>query len=627
MMQRIAIQTKLEADAGLSAERWRGGWRRVELAALIALAAIYLFWFTWPLAWSASANARLVGTFITDEETHVRLLQEAIIGRTPRLGYIQYGYTYLNLGLAPLFVKSYFKAVTEQEIIVWLRMLSALFGVGTIAVTFVLSRRYMGHFVAWAASFLLAVVPRNFMVMSSISHADIPQLFFMMLGLYFCSRMAEDGRRGWFIGASLAAGLAFGCKYTGLFLLPILWFVRGAQTLHNPLPADVEPRKVALVGRLLAAAIGCAALGAGLVLIPHVAGSYGDARYFGIALGALFQKMRLLAIGAGIALGGLAALNAPWRFVASRPRLAGALLEGVLSLVAFWGAFGATAPFHIVSIRSGFIRGFIYESLHSSFGEMTADSGSPLLWWGVLVSPEGLDGLILGLAGISLVATLFALVKEWPRALWRPRTILWIWVIYYLGFLVWRVSTRTHRALLPVIPPLVILAAQGMAEAVGLGVKRLPGKLALFVGAASLVILVGLELPGSLGEIVSFRETTRRREEMSVAVRAGYWLAERYPASARVLYDPYSYVPPAFADAQATPFGGTLPMLALARPDIVIVSREIEDRFSDASQAGLYATDEQDFLARHDYYAALRQGTAGYVLVRDFGEILVYAKP
>ena len=107
--------------------------QRFELLSVLALTSIYFLWFSWPLFWSASENVRLVGTFNTDEAAHVMLLKEALDNRFPRLGYIQYGYGYLNMGLLPLYLLSYFTDVTERQIIVWLRMIPTLFSIATVA--------------------------------------------------------------------------------------------------------------------------------------------------------------------------------------------------------------------------------------------------------------------------------------------------------------------------------------------------------------------------------------------------------------------------------------------------------------------------------------------------------------
>ncbi len=531
------------------------------------------------------------------------------------------------MGLLPLFLLSYFRPVTEQEIIVWLRVIPALFAVATIAMVFVLSRRYFGHRAAWMAATLMAFVPRNFLEMSSISHADVPQIFFLVLSLYFCCRLAEERRRWWLFWASVAAGLAFSCKYTGLFLLPLAWLLWSMQTLREGAePVGVKAARVARLVRLLAAVAGFLAIGAGVVIIPRLARPYGDARYFGVVLSQLFLRLRLLAGAAGVGLLGLVAFRPFWRMVGQRPRLASVLEQTLLSLAAFGAAFAAMSPFNVFDVRSGFLRGFLYESLHSSFGHTIAENSSPLLWLSVLLSPELLDGLVLGLAAISLALVLAAAVKRGSWSLLGPAAVLWLWAIAYFAFLLWRVNLRTYRALLPIVPCLIMLAAQGWAWLAGWMAGRLPRRIAPLVAIAGALLVVGLELPASLDRIGQFRQSTSRREETSVAVVAGHWLAEHYSPSRRVLYDPYSYVPPVFADATATPYGGTLQLLQAVDPDIVVTSSAIADRFSDVGQASAYARDESEFLANHGYYEALRRGEAGYVLTRDFGEVQVYER-
>jgi len=611
----------------LAHENGRGGTvRRLELLLVIVLATTYFLWLGWPLFWSASENVRLVGTFNSDEEEHVRLLKDAIDNRFPRLGYIQYGYGYLNMGLYPLFLKSYFENVTEQDIIVWLRIIPAIFAVATITMTFVLARRYFGHLAAWVGAFLLAFVPLNFVEMSSMSHSDVPQVFFLVLSLYFCCRLVEERRQKWFVWACVAAGLAFSCKYTGLFLLPLIWLLVSAQTLQGHEQISINAVRVARIVRLLTAMAGVAAIGASVVVIPYFAGSYGDAIYFGVSLSKFFYRMRLLAIIAGIGLVVLAALKPLWRMIGQRPRLASILEHGVLSLVAFGSAFCVTSPFNVFDVRSGFLRGFLYESLHSSFGHMVAEGSNLLLWLNVLISPELLDGLVLGLAAISLILTLFTVVKSGPWKLLEPVSILWIWVIYYLGFLFLRVNIRTFRTLLPIIPFLIILAAHGLTRLIGFVTPRLSSKSVAVLSIASVLIIVGAESPKSLDQIVRFRQATSQREQTSTAVRAGRWLTEQYLPSMRVLYDQYSYVPPVFTEAFVTPFGGTLELLKTVDPDIVIVSSEIADRFSNIEQATVYVRDENEFMAKHNYYDALRRQESGYVLVQDFGTVQVFAR-
>jgi hypothetical protein len=125
---------------------------------------------------------------------------------------------------------------------------------------------------------------------------------------------------------------------------------------------------------------------------------------------------------------------------------------------------------------------------------------------------------------------------------------------------------------------------------------------------------------------LAFRHTTRYREQQSEAVLAGNWIKAHLSPDARILYDPYTYVPPTFADAHVTPWGGTVELLEALQPDVALVNSLSSDQFSDASDAVRYARDEAAFMTRHDYYEALRDGTAGLWLVRDFGTIQVYIR-
>jgi hypothetical protein len=601
--------------------------RQLELLCVVALAAIYFLWFAWPLFWSGSENLRLVAAFNTDEEAHVILIKEAIDSRFPRLGYIQYGYAYLNMGLVPLFLLSYFTEVTEQQIIVWLRIIPSLFAIATVALTFFITRRYFGRLAAWLAAFLLSVTVLNFLEMSAMSHSDIPQVFFIMLSIYFCCRWAEEARLKWLIWASAAAGFAFGCKYSGLFLLPIIGFYGILQTIHlDTTQIKVNSGRVVKISRLLVVLAGVGLLILGFMIIPYAAAPYVDAEYFGVSLTQFFSAMRSMSIVAGIVLILLAVVPFVWAFIRQRPKLAYLAKLGMLSAITFAVSFFVTSPFNAFSVRSGFVRGFLYESLHSSFGHGFQSEGNKLQWFGILFSPELLDIIILGLATVGLVLTAYKVASGGWQKLLEAESVMWIWALYYFFFLFWRVNIRTHRALLPIIPFLIILGASAFSQIMQYVTAKLSRQLAAVVTVASLLIIVGVELPQSLNRMLDFRQQTGQREQTSDAVLAGHWLAEHYPPSTRVLYDPFSYVPPSFTDARITPWGGTIEILETTEPDVVIVNEYSADRFSDIRQASNYARDKAEFMARYRYYQALTKGETDYALERDFGEVQIYTR-
>lgn len=601
--------------------------RRLELLFVITLAALYFVWFAGPLLWTASENVRLVGAFNTDEELHVLLLKEAIDNRSLRLGYVQYGYAYLNMGLLPLLLLSLFADVTEQQIIVWLRMIPTAFAAGTVALTFVMARRYFGRLAAWLAAFLLALAVPTFLRMSVMSHPDIPQVFLLMLGVYLCCRFTEDQRLSWWIGASGAAGIAFACKYSGLFLLPVIGLCGLLQTIYaDEAQIRVNRNQVVRLARLLVVLAGAGLLTLGLAVIPYAAAQYVGAEYYGVPMTRLFSTLRAVSLLVGAGLGLLAVAPAAWAFLRQRPKLVYLLKLGMLSAAAFAAAFLLTSPFHVFTVRSGFLRGMLYESLHFSFGHGFQAENDRLQWFGILSSPELLHPFLLSMAVVQLALTLCRLAKKGWQALLHPEAIVWTWTLAYFALLLWRVNVRTHRALLPIVPFLVVLAAHGVSQLMQCAAVRLSRRVASALAVAGLLLIVGLALPEPLDRILEFRRSTINWEQGSDAVLAGRWLMANYPPSTRVLYDPYGYVPPAFADAHVTPWGGTPQLLEMLAPDLVIVHSYHSDRFSDVRMATAYARDEAEFMARHRYYAILRNGEAGFVLVRDFGQVQVFGR-
>ena len=54
------------------------------------------------------------------------------------------------------------------------------------------------------------------------SHPDLPQLFFLLVSLTFCCQITHRFTLRQVMLGGAFAGLAFGTKYAGIFLLPLL---------------------------------------------------------------------------------------------------------------------------------------------------------------------------------------------------------------------------------------------------------------------------------------------------------------------------------------------------------------------------------------------------------------------
>ncbi|MBT6048350.1 MAG: phospholipid carrier-dependent glycosyltransferase [Candidatus Scalindua sp.] len=606
--------------------------RNLEFLIFTVLVSIYFIWFAWPLVWIASENSRLVSAFNADEVRHLQILNEMINQRTLKVnsGFTTYGHLFFNVAFIILFPLSCFVEVSEQQIIVVLRLVSVIFAVATVTVTFLLTRRYFGQFAAWLAAFLLSIIPLSFLHYSVMSHPDTVQLFFLVLGIYFCCRLLEEDRMKWVIAASSAAGLAFACKYTGLFLLPIIWMICIVKTIivsdKNLIKINmIQFARFARFARYVTAAIGIACVILGIIVTPELAARFIaadgsiDSSSYGYSGVKFLTLMRITTVISGCCLTLLSITKFVWSAIGRSLKLSYSIKKVVFSLIAFGVIFFLASPYSFV--RLNFIKNFYFQSKHMSFGHVVKVNSSGLEWISILSSSKLLGEFILSLVAISLVLTIYNVSRNGWRQLLEPQYAIWAWVILYMGVLIFRVNTRSPQHLLPVLPFLIILSTLPVNRAINYAKRKLSRKHVIVLQIAILFIIGGIEI--SKSGISEYRKSTISHEQCAISVKVGQWLSNHYSASTRILYDQYSYIPPFFPDAYVT-MGGTIQMLETLKPYIVIVNEAISERFSDINLARVHVSGESEFKRRYEYYVALKNGKSGYILVRDFDEIQVY---
>lgn len=101
------------------------------------------------------------------------------------------------------------------------RAISAAFGTACVPLIYIVGRRVAGRTAGLIAALLLACA----VVQLRESHffsVDTVMLFFAVLTWIFALRIAETGRARDYVFAGLGLGAAVACKYTALFLLPVL---------------------------------------------------------------------------------------------------------------------------------------------------------------------------------------------------------------------------------------------------------------------------------------------------------------------------------------------------------------------------------------------------------------------
>jgi 4-amino-4-deoxy-L-arabinose transferase-like glycosyltransferase len=118
------------------------------------------------------------------------------------------------------FIKAYGR---DSSVFILLgRLLTVLFGVGTVLLVFGLGRRMYGTR-AGALAAILLIFSLEHVKQSHYFIPDVAMVFFLMLGFFFVWSIYTTGKARFYILAGLCAGLAYATKYSGHFLaLPLL---------------------------------------------------------------------------------------------------------------------------------------------------------------------------------------------------------------------------------------------------------------------------------------------------------------------------------------------------------------------------------------------------------------------
>ena len=112
--------------------------------------------------------------------------------------------------------------LTAPSVTTWGRLTTALFGVATVYLLYLLAKRIFGEKVGLVAALFLAFTylhARN----SHYITTDVFMVFLVTLSFYFSYLVFEEGRRRDYILAGLFAGLAIAAKYNaGIIIIALL---------------------------------------------------------------------------------------------------------------------------------------------------------------------------------------------------------------------------------------------------------------------------------------------------------------------------------------------------------------------------------------------------------------------
>jgi hypothetical protein len=598
-----------------------------EFLLVVALATTYSLWITWPMLSVLSDSCRLASALHPEACTRPALVINAVRQRSLDLRHFSiYGHLYYNTALVPLFLLSYLKPVSEQEIIVFMRLLQVFFTVGTFSVTFLLARRYFGRLAGWLSVVFLSVsrLSPAYSVLSP--NPDYVQVFFVLLAVYFCCRLVEEARWRWLMLASGAAGFAHSTKYAGMFLLPVILFIVVFQSmvLSKSVSARADAARFAGFLRAVSAFVGLICLFFGFVSTPEFAVRY-------LASDGILDDvydMQLLLIGrvsmvfAGCVLALLSIPGFLWSMLGRMPRFFNAVKKTIVVVVVFFLAFLFTSPYLFAGLR--FIK-ILYSQYASTLatGLLFKARDSQLTWFLVLSEVSG--RLMLLLAVVGMVLTVLKIFRGWREKHLTPESAVLMWVILYMGVLILLVKYCPPRYILPVLPFLVVFSASAVSEIIGYVKTKLPEKYGLISSAAILLVITVTVLLPSFNGMLEYRQLMIRLEDTSIPLKAGRWLAEHYPPSTRIMYDAYAYVPESFTDANWS-WGFKIKELEKLKPDVVLTHNRTSGKYSNIHDAKRFTRGVKAFMERYEYYNGLSEGRLNYTLVRDFREVKIYAK-
>jgi 4-amino-4-deoxy-L-arabinose transferase-like glycosyltransferase len=475
----------------------------------------------------------------------------------------------------------------------------------TLALVFVFARRFLGRIEAVFVACLLAFSPA-FVEWGLEVHPDSSQMFLIMLSLYWCARAVAPAQPTDFVAgkavtaprfdmvlaAAAAAGAAFGTKYQGVFLLPLL----AAAVLMMPVGdrADTRTMRFILLLALLATAL-LAVIGYEST-VQFLVGSFPTWTSLGPAsLDHIAQLIRWTCfLGAG--------LSGAVFLIGLNPTSYRAwvipIFRLAVVLVVFLAFFALTSPWSIYQLQ--FVPSIVMQSIRTGLGESFGMQWIPYLF-GTLHYDGDLVGWETGVACAAGAASLLkSLMQRDFRGARLPFLFVLGFVVIFVAFLIVRVNRVTVNYALPAVPGIVLLAAYGLSELRITVAKRLGERKALATAAALAVVIAGTQIWHGVDRLAVYRQDGLVEALASDDKLLGDWLLRCVSRNAKIDAAPFSYVPPQF---ERYIVAESHRQLAEFKPDVVIFSEDEAVFWSQNGErlaADPYTGDVGDILAFFD---------------------------
>jgi len=591
---------------------------------------LLMVWYARPIIWSASESNSVVAVFNADERDQVEWVQKAYEEGTYNFELKKYGHLYFSTVLTGLNLTGIFTEVTEQHIILYLRLLSAFFGFLTVILIFQLGRRFVHFDVGWLAAIMMIVAPLNFWDLSFQAHPDIMQVFFIVCALYWTSYIPIQNQSRSFYIATIFAGLACSVKYSGLFLLPVLYIIIIAHqcSLYRVIPSKFESNRFVFKLRMVALFLCAGALAIYYFLTPQlVSNLLLDTPIESERNINFINQLKNIGLATGLALLVLVLFQPFWSYLKANTPFAYNIRSLIFkisgSIVLFVLTFAITSPYLLVDFN--FLRGLLQQSEIISKGHVYLEQAGASGWLNVLGSSSLLDPVTLIFSGFGMIMAFGGLLINGFK---KKKSMLWIvalWVIIYFLLLILRISHHPPRFLLPIVPPLVVLSAYTISAFVSKILDYITPRQRKSVESTLITIIGVVFIVANTPQLQHYRSNMITRTENNPYLEAGRFLSEQYHDTTRIVYDAYSYIPDTFNNAEEI-WNLTDSAVRDKQPEVVVVNAKMSRRFSSKAMANRFAGGPDRYMESYTFYQKIKSGELNYVLVRDFGPVQIYKK-
>lgn len=585
--------------------------KRSEVIILSVLFFFYLLWFAIPVSVVGTDDFRMVDAFNVDESEFLQLLKNEVKSHEFNMHFYMYSHLYFNTGLLPLIVWDFFSPVSEQHIVILFRLLSALYFLGTVLVVFLIGKKFFGKITAWLSVILLLTISSLLFAYSSMLHPDTAQLFFISLGIYFCCRYFDSGKQWKHLAfAAFAAGLAFGTKYAGIMLMPV---IAGIDLLVKTERQKIHPLK------LWSAFFFCFA--AALLLDKNLIMKYVPFNENSEGFYLLAFAGRILSMAGG----GLILAYIIFRKKFLQNNNIGWFSEKLVNMSLLSGifiiAFALSSPGCLSGLN--FVNGFINVTDLARYGHWFRVSLGVKGWLEILVSRGVLNYVVFLLFASNLVLNTFLAYKYGIKRI-ASALVLFSWILIYFITLVLRINADFSHYLIPILPFMILLAANSMEWAADYVAKKIPAAYSRYAVVALSLLLLGYNTFFSAREIYTTRNSFVNKVKTSDAVKAGLWLLENFPPETRILYDRYAYIPSEF-NAGFASWGITEKQVFETMPGLIVINSQIYQNYLNPDSAASFLAGSGEYLEKYNFYKLLLDEKPGFTLLRDFGKIKIYS--